>query len=101
MRCKYYEHAEIVYTHPWRNEPALAQFRAVVGYQDGRPVTQIVFFGKDLNPDLADNGPPESLANFLFAPVPASGETLLNQYAFMSNANFGVTHNVIDNDFCY
>jgi len=97
MTCDFYEHAEKFTVHPWRNEPALAQFRTVIGYANGQPVSQTLFFSKDPDLDAGNNGPPEDLVRFLFE-SPAGVQ--LNHYAFMTNANFGKTWNSIDHGFC-
>jgi len=100
LRCGFYQQDLYVYTHPWTNEPALAQFRTVVGWDNGHPVTQTVFFSRYPDFDKADNGPPESIAKLLFE-AQDSQDPLLNQYAFMSTANFGRLHSVTNNEDCY
>jgi hypothetical protein len=99
LLCGFYQHAEYVKIHPWTNEPALAQFRAVVGYDGNHPVTQTVFFSRDPDFDVGDNGPPDGIAQLLFA-AQGSQPPLLNQYAFMSVANFGKVYPVANNGDC-
>jgi hypothetical protein len=97
MTCDFYEHTERFTVHPWRNEPALAQFRTVIGYASGQPVTQWMFFSKEPDLDRQDNGPSEDLARFLFE-APAGVQ--LNHYAFMSTAVFGKLWHAVDHGFC-
>jgi hypothetical protein len=98
LACDFYKDRVRYTGHPWRNEPALAQFRAVIGYENGQPVTQSVFFSKAPDVYETDNGPPESLVRFLFE---SPTGVQLNHYAFMSDATFGRTRNVVDGNFCF
>jgi hypothetical protein len=98
LACDFYLDGTRYTGHPWRNEPALAQFRAVIGYGNGQPVTQSVFFSKEPDVYQTDNGPPESLVRFLFE---SRTGVLLNHYAFMSDATFGRTRNVVNGNFCF
>jgi hypothetical protein len=100
LRCAHVGLDEIFYNQPWRNQPALAQIRTIVKWENDKPVTQSVFFSKFPNLLREDNGPPAGVIDSLFAQVPGSAAPLLNPYAFMTDANFGMTRNVVDDSFC-
>jgi hypothetical protein len=97
LGCYFYKDGQKYFGHPWRNEPALAQFRTVIGFADGRPVSQSVYFSKDFDPYYEDNGPPEDLVKFLFE-APAGVQ--LNHYAFMTPAVFGKIWNEVNESDC-
>jgi hypothetical protein len=78
---------------PWETEPDKAQFRTVVAFADGRPVTQSVFFGMAFRKGHAKgNAPPESLASFLYAEGQATGDPVPYMHSFLSEATFGTAH---------
>jgi hypothetical protein len=86
--------------HPWSNQPANAQMRAVEGFRaDGSSWSPNYFFSKL---EFQDASPTTSLANLLFNPAnPRTGTLGINQLDFISPRVFGPLDNINDGERCH
>jgi hypothetical protein len=101
LSCYYYtdlRHPVKVHVKPWSDEPAQAQLREVVAFQDGHPVTQSVFFGGAFHKGAHTTNPNDSLAAYLFGTD--AEQVGLNRHSFISKTTFGDPHRVTNDRGC-